>query len=84
MATKRNTKEKVEAKHAEAPEGVRPKDLAATLGVNPKSLRAFLRRQFPRTSEIHGSSWYLGNDQVKAATDHFAAKTDDESSSDES
>ena len=80
MAKTKTAPVKDEAPKVEAPKGVRPTDLAKELGVNPKSLRAYLRRAFPRTDEVQNTSWYLNADQVKAATENFAVKDDDEDS----
>lgn len=73
-ATAKEKAPKVDDTPAEAPEGMRPKDLAAELSVNPKSLRAYLRRAFPRKTEAKNTSWYLSPDQVTAARENFAKK----------
>jgi hypothetical protein len=51
---------------------ITPKELAAKLEVDPKRLRAFLRANFTRPAEAKNTSWSIGPDAVKAATEHFA------------
>jgi G:T/U-mismatch repair DNA glycosylase len=48
-----------------------PPKLATELGMSPKTLRAFLRREFPRSSADRGLEWLLTPEQVAAARAHF-------------
>jgi len=53
------------------PTGVTPTDLAEILSVSPKSLRAWLRTNYTRPLDAKNSRWYLPDDVVKAATEHY-------------
>ena len=53
------------------PTGITPSELAETLSVSPKSLRAWLRQNFTRPLDAKNSRWYLPDEVVKAATEHY-------------
>lgn len=48
-----------------------PPRLAVELGMSPTTLRAFLRREFPRSSADRGTDWFLTPEQVVAARARF-------------
>src|SRR5687768_14915092 len=48
-----------------------PVRLAAQLSISDKTLRRFLRRRFPRHRGDHGSAWFLTDEQVAVARQHF-------------
>lgn len=57
---------------------VRPSELADVLGIDPKALRGFLRKEFPRTSKEHNTSWSLTEEMIEAATERFTDDDEDE------
>jgi hypothetical protein len=62
----------------ETPKIVRPSELAEVLDIDPKALRGFLRKEFPRSSKEHNTSWSLTPEMIEAATDHFSPDDEDE------
>jgi hypothetical protein len=50
---------------------MRPEELARQLGISGKTLRGWLRWRFPRRPLEHKTSWFLTEDQVRAARLHF-------------
>jgi hypothetical protein len=53
-------------------DGIRPEALAREMGMSAKVLRAWLRRNFRRSSVEHWQPWYLTAEQAAAARAHFA------------
>jgi len=59
-----------------------PNQLAAKLGGDDNAeklgktfVRPYLRKHFTRPDEAKGTSWQLSNEQVKAVTDAYKART---------
>ena len=52
-------------------DGLWPEDLANEFAISGKTLRAWLRREFHRGLEDHGSPWILTHDQVSASRRRF-------------
>lgn len=48
-------------------------ELADKVGRDPKSVRAYLRANFPRTSEEKNTRWEIDAKTQKAVTEHYEA-----------
>jgi len=48
-----------------------PVEIAKRLAIDPKTLRSWLRRNFARALDAHGTHWELTPQQVGVANAHF-------------
>jgi hypothetical protein len=51
---------------------ITPKALAEEIGIDAKVLRSYLRKEFPRPTEVKNQSWIITADAANAAREKFA------------